>query len=113
MTPAPPNSACLHNIGFSSPSLLHSRALCCEQMEPLAPATRRSPGDGNSGPHTQEIDLVWRDILQAESVQRPERRCEMSLLMISVLGLALIVSGSVVRYEAAEKADWIQDQPED
>lgn len=37
----------------------------------------------------------------------------MSLLMISVLGLALIVSGRVVRDEAAEKAGWIQEQPED
>ncbi len=37
----------------------------------------------------------------------------MSLLMISVLGLALIVSGSVVRHEVAEQANWIQDQPDD
>ncbi len=37
----------------------------------------------------------------------------MSLFMISVLGLALIVSGSVVRHEAAERAEWIQDQVED
>ncbi len=37
----------------------------------------------------------------------------MSLFMISVLGLALIVSGSVVRHETAEKATWIQELAED
>ncbi len=37
----------------------------------------------------------------------------MSLFMISLLGLALIVSGSVVRREAAERATWIEEQAED